>query len=272
MSERKLTKVLLFSGGSDSVLNYYLTNPDYLVYINIHGKYSEEEIKKIKSGKFADKVKIIDFPFLGNYERKSDAIIPLRNLYLPMIICNEFPAEEYGDLQIILNAGKGDRVLDKSPEFAQKTSELLSYLYSPQHWIPEGRKVIIDISSKQYTKTELLKKVIDLGYDVNELLHDSFSCYDPIQGEECMCRNGICKPCFRKYVSFKLNGATFTEEQDISVCEAIKAEILPEIEKGTYGRGDEEKEILEVLKIYEKEYPENIGKNLYKNINNRKQG
>ena len=33
----KTTKILLFSGGSDSVLNYYLTNPDYLVYVNIHG-------------------------------------------------------------------------------------------------------------------------------------------------------------------------------------------------------------------------------------------
>ena len=269
--EKKLTKVLLFSGGSDSVLNYYLTNPDYLVYVNIHGKYSEEEIKKIKSSKFADKVKIIDFPFLGKYERESDAIVPLRNLYLPMIICNEFPADEYGDLVIILNAGKGDRVLDKSPKFAEYTSELLTYLYSPQHWIPEGRKVTLDVSSKKYTKTELLKKVIDLGYDVDDLLNESFSCYDPIDGQECWCKNGICKPCFRKYVSFKLNGAHFKPEIDVSVCEAIKAEILPSIQNGTYGRGEEEQEILEVLKIYEKEHPENIGKLLYKNTNHRHQ-
>ena len=266
----KVTKVLLFSGGSDSVINYYITQPDYLVYINMHTRYSEEEITKINSSSFKSKVKIIDFPFLGQYER-SDAIIPLRNMYLPMIICNEFPAEEYGDLIITINSGLGDRVLDKSYEFAEKLSDLLTFLYSPQHWITEGRKVTIDVSSKKYTKTQLLSLAIEKGKDVNELLKESFSCYDPIEGKECWCRKGICKPCFRKYVSFKLNGATFNSEVDIFVCEAIKAEILPQIEAGTYGRAEEEKEILRILKIYEKEHPENIGKNIYNNESHRHQ-
>ena len=38
-----------------------------------------------------------------------------------------------------------------------------------------------------------------------------------------------------------------------------------------FGGGEEEQEILEVLKIYEKEHPENIGKLLYKNTNHRHQ-
>lgn len=42
-----LTKILLFSGGSDSVLIYHLYKPDYLVYVNLHTRYSEEEIRKI---------------------------------------------------------------------------------------------------------------------------------------------------------------------------------------------------------------------------------
>ena len=121
MLSRKETKVLLFSGGSDSVLISYLYKPDFLVYVNMHTRYSEEEIKKIKNSIFADKVKVIDFPFLGQYERE-DAIIPLRNLYLPMVICNEFTAEDYGDLDICLGATAGDRGLDKSPKFADMTS------------------------------------------------------------------------------------------------------------------------------------------------------
>ncbi len=178
---------------------------------------------------------------------------------------------EYGDLDICLGATKNDRILDKSPKFAEDTGNLLTYLYSPQHWIPEGRKVRINIDYKKYTKADMLKLYKERGGDITKLKDESFSCYDPIDNEECMCRNGICKPCFRKYVAYKLNGALYKPENDISVCEAIKAEILPQIEAGTYGRPEEEKEILEVLEIYKKEYPENIGKCLYKNINNRKQ-
>lgn len=268
----KLTKVLLFSGGSDSVLISYLYEPDYLVYINMHTRYSDEEIEKIKNSKFGNdpRLKIIDFPFLGQYERP-DAIIPLRNLYLPMVICNYFDVDTYGDLDICLGATAGDRVLDKSPTFAEKTTELLSYLYEPQHWIPQGRKVKINIDYKKYTKTQMLKLYKDKGGDINKLMTESFSCYDPIDGKECWCKNGICKPCFRKYIAYKLNGADFPSDVDVSVCEAIKAEILPSIMAGTYGRAEEEVEIKEVLKIYEKEYPDNVGKLLYQNKTNRHQ-
>ena len=273
----KVTKILLFSGGSDSVLISHLYDPDFLVYINMHTKYSEEELNKIKHSSFGNdpRLKIIDFPFLGKYERPSDAIIPLRNLYLPMVICNEFKAEDYGDLDICLGATAGDRVLDKSPKFAEDTSALLTYLYSPQHWIPEGRTIRINIDYKKYTKTEMLKLYKDQGGDIDALCKESFSCYDPVDGvngkEECWCRNGICKPCFRKYIAYKLNGVKFSPEIDVWVCEAIKAEILPSIEAGTYGRAEEEKEIKEVLEVYAKEHPENVGKVLAVNKTHRHQ-
>lgn len=268
----KTTKILLFSGGSDSVLISYLYQPDYLVYINMHTRYSEEEIKKIKNSKFGSdpRLRIIDFPFLGQFERE-DAIIPLRNLYLPMVICNHFDADTYGDLDICLGATAGDRVLDKSPKFAEDTSALLTYLYSPQHWIPEGRRVNININYKKYSKKDMLRLYKEQGGDVDELMKESFSCYDPVDGEECWCRNGICKPCFRKYVAYKLNGAHFDSQVDVWVCEAIKAEILPSIKTGTYGRADEEKDILEALALYEKEHPENVGKILYTNETHRHQ-
>ena len=44
----KVTKILLFSGGSDSVLISHLYQPDYLVYCDLGTEYSEEEIKKDK--------------------------------------------------------------------------------------------------------------------------------------------------------------------------------------------------------------------------------
>lgn len=261
----KETKILLFSGGSDSVLISHLYKPDYLVYCDLGGQYSKEEIKKIKEGPFGSdpRLKILDFSFLGKYERKSDLILPLRNMYLPMFICNEFPEDEYGDLDICLGATAGDRVLDKSPEFVEKFNDIINYLYSPQHWIPEGRHVRLNIDYKKYTKNEMLKLYKDQGGDIQKLFYESFSCYNPVDGHECWCKDGICKPCFRKYVAYKLNGVQIPKDIDVSVCEALKAEILPKIQDGTYGRAEEEKEILQVLDIYAKEYPENVGKTLY---------
>ena len=59
MLSRKETKVLLFSGGSDSVLISYLYKPDLLVYVNMHTRYSEEEIsKKLKTISGGEKVRI----------------------------------------------------------------------------------------------------------------------------------------------------------------------------------------------------------------------
>lgn len=244
----KLTKVLLFSGGSDSVLISYLYNPDLLVYCDLGTEYSKEEIKKIKESKFGNdpRLRILDFTFLGKYERTSDSILPLRNLYLPMFICNEFPVEEYGDLDICLGATAGDRVLDKSPKFAEDASNLLTYLYSPQHWIPEGRKVRINIDYKKYTKTDMLKLYKDQGGNVEELFYESFSCYHPVDGKECW----ECKPCFRKYIAYALNGMKFDKEITETVINYIKREILPSIKAGTYGRAEEEKEIIQVLYLY----------------------
>ena len=247
--KKKLTKILLFSGGSDSVLISHLYEPDYLVYVNMHTRYSEEEIKKIKEGKFGNdpRLRFIDFPFLGQYERE-DAIIPLRNLYLPMIICNYFDVETYGDLDICLGATAGDRVLDKSPDFVAKFNDLINYLYLPQHWIPEGRKINLNIDYKKYTKTEMLKLYKNKGGDIEKLYHESFSCYDPVDGKEC----GHCKPCFRKRIAYALNGMKFNKEDLQITYDYIMKEIYPQIKAGTYGRADEEKEIKEFLDLYKK--------------------
>ena len=117
-----MKKVLLYSGGMDSWLIDKIWQPDKKIYINMHTRYSEQEIKKIKA--LNTDVEIIDFP-LGQWER-DDKIIPLRNLYLPMVVCNITGTE---DVDICLGATAGDRVLDKSKEFVEKANDLLNYLY-----------------------------------------------------------------------------------------------------------------------------------------------
>ncbi len=243
-----MKKVLLYSGGMDSWLIDKIWKPDRRIYVDMHTRYSAQEIERIKSKR--DDVEIIDFP-LGQWER-DDKIIPLRNLFLPMVICNITGNE---DVDICLGATKGDRVLDKSKEFVEKATDLLSYLYQPQWWIPEGKKVRVNINFKDCTKEDLLQKYLDMGGSLDEAFSASFSCYEPNEdGTECWCNHGICKPCFRKFVAFDTMGYKFSDEIITNVINAVNTDIIPQIEKGTYGRGEaEEQAIVNVVNKY-KEY------------------
>ena len=234
-----MKKVLLYSGGMDSWLMSKLWKPDVKLYVNMHTRYSENEIRKIKESE--DDVTFVDFP-LGQWER-DDAIVPLRNLYLCMVACNVTGSE---DVKILIGATAGDRVLDKSYEFVDKANDLLNYLYTPQHWIPEGKNVNICISYKSWTKSDLLQKYKEQGGDLEEAFTKSFSCYNPVDGHECW----QCKPCFRKFVSFACVGYEFPEDVAATCCKYIEREILPQIEAGTYGRGDKEEQ--DIKDAYEK--------------------
>ena len=150
---------------------------------------------------------------LSKWERE-DKIIPLRNMYLIGIATN------YGD-EICLGATAGDRVLDK-------------------------RTIRINLDYKAYTKTELLKQYIIQGGSINEAFSSSFSCYAPVDGHECW----NCKPCFRKFIAFALNGYPFPREVIDMNISYIKREILPLIESGEYGRKREEEEIRQILTLY----------------------
>lgn len=233
-----MKKVLLYSGGMDSWLMSKLWKPDIKLYVDMKTRYSENELARIRKER---DVQVVEFP-LGQWERE-DAIIPLRNLYLAMVACNVTGSE---DVEILIGATAGDRVLDKSPAFVAKATDLLSYLYTPQHWIPEGKKVRVCIDYKQYTKTDLLKMFKEQGGDLEEAFTRSFSCYDPVDGHECW----HCKPCFRKFTAFSEAGYEFSDDVARTVCSYIKTDILPDIEAGTYGRG--EKEEHDIVDVYNK--------------------
>lgn len=233
-----MKKVLLYSGGMDSWLMSKLWKPDIKLYVDMKTRYSENELARIRK---EPDVQVVEFP-LGQWERE-DAIIPLRNMYLAMVACNVTGSE---DVEILIGATAGDRVLDKSPEFVNKATDLLSYLYTPQHWIPEGKKVRVCIDYKQYTKTDLLKMFKEQGGDLEEAFTRSFSCYDPVGGHECW----HCKPCFRKFTAFSEAGYEFSDDVARTVCSYIKTDILPDIEAGTYGRG--EKEEHDIVDVYNK--------------------
>lgn len=222
-----MKKVLLYSGGMDSWLIDKIWKPDVKLYIDMNTRYSKEEIERLPDDVIIEKLD------LGKWERE-DAIIPLRNLYLVMLATN------YGD-DICLGATAGDRVLDKSPQFAYKASDLLSFLYTKQHWTEE-RKINVNLDFKGMTKKELISKYLQEGGNLEEAVNGSFSCYYPEDNQECW----QCKPCFRKYVAFKMNGYDFGAKIDNIVKNYMAENIVPDILAGTYGRADEEKDIMEV--------------------------
>lgn len=225
-------KVLLYSGGMDSWLISQLWNPDIKLYIDTGTAYAKEEKRRLPSDV------IVEHLDLHRFER-GDKIIPLRNLYFVMLASN------YGD-EIMLGATYGDRVLDKSPGFAKKASDMLTYLYSPQHWIP-GRKIHVSVAYKEYTKAELLNMYLEQGGNLETAFRQSFSCYEPdSHGNECW----HCKACARKAAAFLLNGYHFKDPAIIFGTREYIAGILPEIKAGTYGRGSkEENEILRAYKM-----------------------
>lgn len=234
-------KVLLYSGGMDSWLIDRLWKPDKRIYVDMKTKYSEEELENINKNISAD-VDIIQFP-LGQWERE-DAIIPLRNLYLILAACN---TTGYEDIEICVGATYGDRSLDQSEEFFNKAEDILNYLYRPQSWIPNGRKIKLITKYKHYTKAELLRMFIEEGGDIEEAFQTSLSCYNPDEhGNECW----SCKPCFRKFVAFAYNDYPFTEDVIKKNITYIKETIVPEMERGVYRGEKEDHEINTVLEKY----------------------
>lgn len=235
-----MKKVLLYSGGMDSWLIEKFWKPDITLYVDIHGSYSEEEKKRL-----AKNVKIIDFPFLGEFEM-SNKFIPLRNLYFLMI------ASYYGD-NICLGATAGDwGNKDKTPEFLDMTEQMLNYLWGDKK---TNRSIVVDKSFIYTPKSRLLEEYIK-DHDINEVKRNTFSCYTPKDGEECF----NCYPCFRKFALLYSHGAKYTEEEEKKMWKYIKSNIIPTKEQGGYSgtyytdRGEESQSLIKCVEDMRRKY------------------
>jgi 7-cyano-7-deazaguanine synthase len=216
-------KVLLYSGGMDSWIISKLWEPDIKLYIDIRGSYSQEEIARLPEDV------VIESLDLSRFER-ADKIVPLRNLFFVAI------ASLYGT-EICLGATAGDRVLDKSHIFADISTELLDFLWRPQHWTRE-RNIKVVLPFKDLTKTGLVRLYVNKGFDLDEAYFNSFSCYTPVNNKPCW----SCKACVRKYIAFRENGYLFPIEDEQKSLEFIKQN--PDM---FAGRGEEETQIKRIL-------------------------
>lgn len=227
--------VLLYSGGLDSECVRVLWPADRCVYVTMNTGYEGPELKA--AHRAVPDLTVVSLP-LDQWERP-DGIIPLRNL---MLVC---VAAQYGDV-VQLAATAGDRVLDKSVEFASQASTLLSFLWQPQHWT-DGRVISVDLPAKPYTKRDLVRMAMNAGAKPEALGADTFSCYSPTRsGEPCR----ACKPCWRKWVALAANGLAKWAPDARAV---VIGEVLPLIAAGTLGRRSEELDVLAAFGIHDPE-------------------
>lgn len=200
-------RVLLFSSGMDSFIINKLEEPDILLFIDNKSQYSTEERDFLEKRTLDN---LVIFEDIVNHSKieMSNKIIPARNMYFLII------ASYFGD-DIILGATAGDRSTDKDKKFETLMTTTLRHIYSQSHWC-EGRAISIDFKYKSYTKEDLVRLYVEKRADegvgihqsVRELVEDSFSCYTPINHEQC----NRCKPDIRKFLA--ILGATGIDISD----------------------------------------------------------
>lgn len=229
MTEELRGRVLLYSGGMDSVACRHLWRPDVLLYIDTGALYSAAEIRRLPEG-----TRIVRIPDLSFLERK-DTILPARNLIFAAI------ASSFGST-IALGATKEDRVLDKSPEFAALSSGLLTYLWTPQWWT-QGKTVDVVLPLKHLTKYEILAECKAQGVDLREIERESFSCYYPKGRDDEAC--GACKPCWRRWLAFAAHGIASVPD----CTDYVRRVVLPRVQSGEEGREEEGRLLCSVLSV-----------------------
>lgn len=179
-------KVILYSGGLDSVMLAAKYPNAKRVYFDMKTRYAKEEIAQLP-----DDV-IIDTTFnFANVER-NDAIIPSRNLYLVT------RAADYGH-NIYMAVTSGDSIKDKDADFFRQAQALLNHMNDS--WYGTEEEIYLHTPLKKLSKSQAVKEYLDAGHSAQALI-DSFSCYTPEGGKQC----GQCKCCVRKFAALAANG------------------------------------------------------------------
>lgn len=192
----KEKKVLLFSGGFDSVLQEYLLKPDVLLYVDMKTSYSQREIEALDRLPYHYKKRLVikELP-LGEYERENK-YLPYRNLILGTI------GMQYGQ-HVYFGFNRTDDAPDKDNSFISRTMHLFEHLnkncMADMNWPTENFS--FSAPFKQYTKTEMVAMCLERGMRP-DFIQSIRSCYDGKSEKGC----GVCPVCLNKAVALINNG------------------------------------------------------------------
>lgn len=186
-----MTRVLLFSGGLDSVAIWHLTGRPHPVYIRLGHPYEDAELHTLRVlSELVPRldVDVVDGPNIG-WREFPDGHIPHRNLVLATTAAAHFsPAE------IMVGALLGEASPDKSRRFLRATSAALT--------ASENRPVRVWAPAARWTKAGLLRRFLAAEPRAAHIVAHTRSCYAP-EGE-C----GRCQACFRRSVALYHCGLT----------------------------------------------------------------
>lgn len=187
-------RLLLFSGGVDSVCAWSLLREPRCLYFAAGHRYEANELRTLAALRELAPglhVTISHALRVGDMEG-ADAHIPYRNLLFAALAA----AGAGGDLTICLGALRGESSRDKSGRFFRDLSRLLTYT--------EGRTVRVLAPFRRLTKAQLVRTYLRRGGSP-ALLRASRSCYNP-PADPAYVGCGRCMACFRRWVAMTLNG------------------------------------------------------------------
>lgn len=198
------SRVLLYSGGMDSVAAWHLLGQPRRVYVRIGAPYEARELESLEArGELlgSDGVDVLDGPrWLGGMAER-DGHVPLRNLYFAVAA-----AAATGASEVLLGALAGETSGDKCRRFARHASRAMT--------LAEGRPVRLRLPVRHLTKAQLAARLLAaLGRERGEAaLRACPSCYAGRLGPGTAgC--GRCSSCLRRWVAMWGNGITERYEQ-----------------------------------------------------------
>lgn len=194
-------KILLFSGGLDSVLLDWKVKADILLYVNMKTSYSAAEIRQIENlpPYYTDRLILKELP-IGEYEMK-DKFLPYRNLLLIGIALQYAP-------KVYLGFTGQDNSRDCQLPFLKRANSLYRMLSKDNKDRMEWNYSDVSINApyRSFTKSEMVSDCLKLGMPA-EWIQRTRTCYSSVSEKGC----GECLPCWNKAVAL-LNNNLFDKD------------------------------------------------------------
>lgn len=199
MINTKYNCIVLFSGGVDSLAALLWARQKYsdvlALYCDVGQRYAKKEIKAVeKICQILNQPYIIENRLcLSELElpKERNSVIPYRNTFFILFASTYTP--ETGGTVILQNLVQGeDSTFDRREEFNIQIQKFLPFA--------DKRKINIIAPYANFTKSEIIKKIINMKEYTPEILQNTIGCYSETE-ENC----GECNSCFRAYVALKYN-------------------------------------------------------------------
>jgi 7-cyano-7-deazaguanine synthase len=172
-----MAKIILLSGGMDSLISYRLFHPDAIpVFVHTGARYASQDLERARHQ--APELHEVKGPHLVEND---DGVVPHRNAALLCVVANRFDAEE-----IVVSAPRGELIWDQQPRFYRAMETALNLtVTNPLHHL---------------TKTEAVAAWLRSGRKAEDLLA-SRSCYSTTS-MQC----GRCPACVKRWIALRNNG------------------------------------------------------------------